>query len=431
MTLCLLMVMTISSNKVLAEQAMHLFILSAYLADDELEEMIDGVETYIENDADPETIVRFINGETGIVLGSITVPDLGKYDSPRARSQSLRRPFNAIKKKLNLLEVPDGRTRPVGSLRIPEILEDLTDLDSSSRIIYVGNPIYSHPFEGSYDFLQNGYLAVPNRKNFGLSPIEHPFGVLGAPNLNGATVYFLHSASNEYLDSRSKAILREYYDDYFTALGSGGFQSITADKATLLSSLCEPVKRVKRVNTVDIVTTEGSCKVPVAPQRRPKISRVFLCDNSLSQTPVMKQIGNELRAQKKSPWIRYALVLFTNPTVSNGKAAYLYRETSDPQEMADAFEAAPRGGGGMDTPGALSEGLKITSDLLRDRNALGVSVQIFADVEPSEGMTLSDKQRYPALITELLRASHSVQFFPSDTSTPTGWIPAGVSVETL
>ncbi len=412
-----------------SETEQIIFLLSSNFEDTWERDFETQLREYLIPQVDSGTRISFIDTDTRSVIAEMQVPEY----SGAKRNYRLKTEYAMLRRWFSKNAAQDTRANGSQTLKYPEMINQLNlPLSAATRIVVCGSPIYENPEDPQFNFVMKGYRTIPSRESFRLSPAEHPFGVIGARNLNGAHLYFLHDlGADEDLDNRYQVGLTEFLNDWVGALNSGGLHGITRDQRSLMTRLSEPVSAFERIAVVDEQFTGRSAPAALPSRKLPKITRVFLVDNSMSQTPVIEKIQSTLSQQTESPYIRYALVLFTNPDATTGEAAYLYRESSNPQEMAEAFRVAPRDSGGMDSADALSDGMRITCDLLQTRKAYGVEILIFADVAPAESGTRPTHLGYPSLIKELQQAGHRVQFVPTYSDTPTKWLPAGVTLGSM
>ncbi len=402
------------------------------------------VATRVIEKAPPETKLRFISGGTSPSV----ITELTKQTFPNQRVEQRHNAIHQAKiaQFLKNAVTKQAPSSELATLDLPMIIQALTGhIKGPTRLALLGSPIWmsaqEHSFINPNESNPNRRFRAPSVGHLNSDLLLTPFGVpSNAGTLAELKVIWWNPVAKQSGPLSYRKLIESWWVRYLSGLEIA-MTSIQEDKLPFLqnfysTSLIELTPSYEKGGSeVTIVTLEELIKdaqeqalhtsrILVRKQLQ-AFSIIWLVDCSGSQASALETIARRISEERGISNQYMGLILF-----DSGKAA-LYSESANALEIASAFRQAPSLGG-MDLRGSFGAGLKISQELITQRQSRHVTLRIVSDVAPALEENRPIALQYPTLLEQLINSGHRIEFVRCDKSLDTStFLPAGTQVSDL
>lgn len=178
--------------------------------------------------------IQITDGITGNVVTQIDVPQL-RYDNVAVRRERMMPQLGKLKQWRDQARVRSG-------VRLPEVLDAIAgNLDADCNVVIWGDPLYKH-VRSELSFSH----AVPSTAVFAHKATEHPWGLVGSRDVQGAAFLWI-VPEGTFADGRNQRAVEQFIGAYLDGRGASGLFAFKTDAVSVLKQSLTPQKQEDRI----------------------------------------------------------------------------------------------------------------------------------------------------------------------------------------
>lgn len=412
-----------------------------YLAGEERQQVRNQTLGFLLQEAPAGTEVLVLDGSTGHVVETLTIPEL-RIDSASARQIQMRKELGTILRWFKK-EPASGYSDEPQALNTPAIATALARHDVDA-LLMVGSPIYHDPAIQQHSWRRGDELVYPGDGAFFVTGGASPWAVnIKHPRLGSTDVHWLVAGKVGGLSGAYAEGVKRFLGLY-CELEGGQLVSFSSDAGETFAGLlrddlpgfdyeldlASPSMAMRRpaelTQEKSVASTPPQIEIPDYLFAKP-IERVLVVDITQSMGEIYPYVARTIASMPKGE----NTLLLTFSDHSEERVVTVFEESADPADHARALRSIELVDG-VDTPEALGDALRAVREELEARPASrSIEILIWTDAPAKAATEVPTGIDYAAEMRALMAAGHRIVVVRCALDQDLSWLPAGVRVSEL